>query len=164
MSLIKFKETASRIRLRCFRICWSVVNKKIKFQIPVYLFEGPPRGRLYTRNNSIIQSEYSLIFFPARSLEEASRQCKHLVTSFPLPRWINAGRSYNWWVIGSTYRPFMIPKVWLFSYMDFCPHPPKGALSFALLSPLWTLKPILQVWHGFQVIADFLLKPRRWAL
>lgn len=101
--------------------------------------------------------------FPARSLEEASRPCSHLVMFFSLPRWINAGRSYNWWVMGSACRSSKIPKVWLFSDVDFCHHPPKGALSFPLLFPQWILKTVLQGQQGFQVVAN-LLKPNWWAL
>lgn len=93
--------------------------------------------------------------FQARSLEEASRPCSHLVMSSLLPRWINAGRSYNWWVICSACGP---SKIDLFSYVHVSHHPPKGALSFSLLFPHCTLRSISQRWHAFQVIAN-LLKP-----
>lgn len=100
-----------------------------------------------TGNNSIFQSGYSFAC-PARSLGEASRQCSHLVMSFPLPRRINAGRFYNWWVMGSVYRSSKVPKVWLFSYVGPAIIPPKGALSFPLLFLHWTPESVLQGQQG----------------
>lgn len=156
------KETASKTGFRCSRSCWNVVHKKYFtswFTCLKNLHE------VVSIQETIASSRVNIhsFAFPARRLEEASRQCSHLVMFFLLPRWINAGRPYNGWVIGSACRTSEIPEVWLFSCVHFCHRPPKGALSFPSLFPHWTLKSVLQTWHDFQVIAN-LLKLSWWAL
>jgi hypothetical protein len=143
---LNLKKTASKTEFRCSSVCWngSITTTKVKNHISNPGCFACRTSLRWTLLETIPSSRVDIHLFalPARSLEEASRQCSHLVMSFWLPRWISAGRSYNWWVMGSVYWSSEIPKVWLFSSVDFC-HPPKCALSFPLFFLHWPLQAAL---------------------
>lgn len=125
------------IGLRSFRISCNVVNRKIKFK------SGFTRLKNLCETDSILEiiasSRVNIhsFAFQARNLEEASRPCNHLVMSFPLSRWINAGRSYNWWVICSACRSSKIPKVWFIFIHRFLSSASKGCFVIFFTLPSW---------------------------
>ncbi|EDL18492.1 mCG1033002, partial [Mus musculus] len=84
--------------------CWQSHHRRKPRGIPQSLHSEPAARPTVSRTSlrwtlleTIPSSRVDIHLFalPARSLEEASRQCSHLVMSFWLPRWISAGRSYN---------------------------------------------------------------------